>query len=116
MAVRMAQFRYYGEKHPNNQPLDNSWATYCTQETFRKYSPITQLGIQTLPGTRFYINSGITPIIIGATGVFELDTTNTSATITGLRIDQSSMELIKNLDNGHLIIDIVYGQQEEDET
>ena len=112
MASKITQLRYYAEGNENNQPRDNTWAAYCTQETFKKYSPITQLGIQTLPGTRFYINSGITPIIIGASGVFELDVTNTSATITGLRIDQSSMELIKNLDNGYLIIDLVYGEQQ----
>lgn len=111
MANRITQFRYYAEDNENNYPLENSWASYCTQETFKKYSPITQLGIQALPGTRFYINSGITPIIIGSTGVFELNVTNTAASITGLRIDQASMETIKNLPNGYLIIDLVYGEQ-----
>lgn len=111
MATRMVQFRYYAENNANNFPVENSWASYCTQETFKKYSPILQLGIQTLPGTRFYINSGITPIIIGATGIFELDVTNTSASITSLRIDQASMEQIKKLENGYLIIDLVYGEQ-----
>lgn len=111
MANRITQFRYYSEDNPNNYPIDNSWASYCTQETFKKYSPIMQLGIQTLPGTRIYLNSGITPIIIGSTGVFELDVSNTSATITGLRVDQYDMELIKNLPNGYIIIDLVYGEQ-----
>ena len=111
MAMRITQFRYYAEDNQNNQPLDLQWAAYCTQETFKKYSPILQLGIQTLPGTRLYLNSSTTPIIVGASGILELDVTNTSATITGLRIDQASMELIKNLSNGYLIIDLVYGDQ-----
>lgn len=116
MASRLTQFRYYAEDNQNNQPADLQWAAYCTQETFKKYSPILQLGIQTLPGTRFYLNSGTTPIIIGSSGVFELDVTNTSATITGLRIDQASMELIRDLMNGYIIIDLVYGEQGEKST
>lgn len=111
MATRITQFRYYAEDNKNNFPSKNTWASYCTQETFKKYTPIMQLGIQTLPGTKFYLNSAITPIIVGSTGVFELDVTNTTASITGLRIDQGSMELIRDLPNGYLIIDLVYGEQ-----
>lgn len=109
MATRITQFRYYAEGNENNFPQENSWPSYCSQETFKKYSPILQLGIQTLPGTKIYINSSINPIIIGATGIFELDVTNTSASINGLRVDQTSMELIRDLPNGYLIIDLVYG-------
>ena len=111
MATRITQFRYYAEGNENNYPQDFSWPSYCSQETFKKYSPILQLGIQTLPGTRIYLNSGISPIIIGATGIFELDVTNTSASIHGIRVDQQSMELIRDLENGYFIMDIVYGDQ-----
>ena len=107
---RMIQLRYYKEGSANNYPSDITWPEFCTQETFRKYNPITQLGIQALPGTRFYINSGINPIIIGGSGIFELDVTNTSASITSLRMDQKSMELIRDLETGYLIIDLVYGE------
>lgn len=108
MATKIAQFRYYAEQNSNNQPQDWSWATYCEASTFKNYSPILQLGIQTLPGTQLYINSSTTPIIVGHTGIFELDVTNTSASIANLRIEQSSMQQIKDLPNGYLIIDIVY--------
>ena len=111
MATKITQFRYYADGNPNNYPLEWTWPHYCTSETFKKYSPIKQLGIQTLPGTRLYINSSNTPIIVGSTGIFELDVATTTATINGLRIEQDSMELIRNLDNGYLIIDIVYGDQ-----
>lgn len=113
MATRITQFRYYAEGNENNFPKENSWPSYCSQETFKKYSPISQLGIQTLPGTKIYINSSINPIIIGATGIFELDVTKTSAVINGLRVDQASMELIRDLENGYIIIDLVHGEQED---
>lgn len=112
-ASRMVQLRYYTEGNANNYPSNITWPEFCTQETFKKYSPITQLGIQALPGTRFYINSGINPIIIGGSGIFELDVTNTSASITSFRMDQKSMELIRDLETGYLIIDLVYGEQED---
>ena len=38
---------------------------------------------------------------------FELDVTNTSASIASIRIEQSSMQKLRELDNGYLIIDIV---------
>jgi hypothetical protein len=35
--------------------------------------PIVQLGIQSVPGTKFYLNGSNNPIIIGNTGIYELD-------------------------------------------
>lgn len=110
MASRVTQFRYYAEGNVNNYP-ELSWPNYCTQETFKKFSPITQLGIQTLPGTRIFLNSSLEPIIIGTSGIFELDVSSTTAVITGLRVEQQSMELIRDLPNGYIIIDMVYGDQ-----
>ena len=48
---------------------------------------------------------------MGVSGIFELDISNTSATINSLRIDQESMDLIRTLENGYLIIDIIYEEQ-----
>lgn len=113
MASRVTQFRYYAEKNANNYPADLTWPGYCTQATFKKFSPIMQLGIQTLPGTKIYLNSSLEPIVIGSSGVFELDVTGTTAVITGLRVEQNSMEQIRDLPNGYIIIDMVYGDQGE---
>lgn len=109
--VRMLQFRYYADNNKNNYPLDWNWTQYCSSNTFKKYSPIVSIGIQTLPGTKFYLNGSLNPIIIGVSGIFELDVTNTSTTINNLHIDQKSMELIKNRENGYLIIDLIYEEQ-----
>lgn len=75
---------------------------------FKDYYPIIQLGIQSLPGLRFTINSNFDPIIIGATGIYELDLVDSSASITSLSFDQASLELINQNPDGYLIIDIVY--------
>ena len=112
MATRMLQFRYYYDGNENNNP-NWKWQLYCTANSFKKYSPITAIGVQTLPGTKIYLNGSITPIIIGNSGIFELDVANTSATINNFRVDQESMKLIRDLQNGYIIIDIVYEEQKE---
>lgn len=119
MSTRMTQFRYYADGNPNNCPYRKetdkgwNWSYYCTSENFKKYSPILSLGVQTLPGTKIYINNSYNPIIIGSSGIFELDVTNTSASINNIRVDEESMKLIKDLPDGYIIIDMVYEEQED---
>ena len=112
---RMIQFRYYDDNNPNNNSgafgEKWSWRDYCTSQNFKKYSPILAIGIQTLPGTKIYLNSSINPIIIGYSGIFELNVENTSVSINNIRVDQKSMELIRDLPNGYIIIDMVYEDQ-----
>lgn len=114
--AKMAQFRYYSDDNPNNSyPAVESenYSVFCADTAFRGYAPIHQFGIQTLPGTKIYINQSQNPIIIGGTGMLEIDCDATTATINTFRIDQSSMEIIRNLPNGYLVIDIVYGSEED---
>lgn len=107
------QLRFYGQYTPEfAQKPDiintrSDYKAYCEPTVFSQYAPIQQLGIQTLPGTRFYINNGIEPIIIGASGIYEIDLRNTSAIITAIHFSEESMERINNAKNGHLIIDII---------
>lgn len=109
--MKMKQFRYYYDDSPDNAPF-SKLTSYCDQTSFEAYKPIYQLGIQTLPGTQFYINTGLSPIVIGSTGIYEADLTNTTATISGIRFNEQSMQTIANVPNGYLIIDIVYGGEE----
>jgi hypothetical protein len=51
--------------------------------------------------------------VIGSTGIFEIDCQNTTANITTFRVAEDSMKTIDNLENGYLIIDIVYGEEKE---
>ena len=109
--LRLAQFRYYGNNNDNNYPAKSTMNFYCVDASFQAYKPIRQLGIQTLPGTKFYINQSQSPIIVGGTGIFEIDCTNTTAIINSIRFDKDSMTTINNLENGYLIIDILYGEE-----
>lgn len=110
----MTQFRYYADENNNNSP-NWRWTQYCATESFKAYSPILSLGVQTLPGTKFFINDSLTPIIIGNSGIFELDVSNTSVSINNIRFDQQSMETISSKQNGYLLIDVIYEDQKERE-
>lgn len=109
MAKHIMQFRYYDEGNSNNQPEGLKLNQLVNgEEVFSKYLPFTQLGIQSLPGTRFYLNKNIEgPVIIGTTGIYELELEGISK-ISSLKFDSKSLNLIKNNPNGYLIIDVIY--------
>lgn len=106
MAKKIMQFRYYTEGSPKNQPKDITKSRLIKGSVFANYLPITQLGIQTLPGTKFYLNNSTTPILIGSTGIYELDLEGLS-TITDLHFDGPSISSIDANDNAYLIIDVI---------
>ena len=113
MAKRIMQFRYYGEGNENNQPkgvinIDNLSGSRGDYSIFDDYNTITQLGIQALPGTRFILNNNSDgPIVIGSTGIYELELEGISS-IEALRFERESIEAIENNPNVGLIVDIVY--------
>lgn len=115
MAKRVMQIRYYGNTNSNNQPSvlkedlrTNKEHPLINGEVFDKYKPITQLGIQTLPGTRVYLNNNEEfPVIIGSTGIYELELEGISS-ITNLHFDSALLNAINSGSNGFLIVDIVY--------
>lgn len=111
MAKHIMQFRYYNdEQDNNNQPEDLKAKDLEKGENniFSKYTPITQLGIQALPGTRFTLNRNIEgPVIIGSTGIYELDLEGISK-INSLDFDPKSLKLIADNPNAFLIIDVIY--------
>ena len=111
MAKQIMQFRYYDESNSGqkNQPKNITRAKLASGSVFSNYFPITQLGIQALPGTKFYLNNGTTPIIIGSTGIYELDLEGLSE-ITHLSFDAASISSINNNPNAYLIVDIVCGE------
>ena len=114
MAKQIKQFRYYSdsEKNKNNQPtwLEKKFLMKDESVFEKDYFSITKLGIQTLPGTRFYLNNSIeAPVIVGPTGIYELDLEGISE-INNLYFDSKSLELINNNDSAYLIIDIIYNE------
>ena len=109
--MQIAQIRYYNDNDERNSPY-KLYTELCGDTAFKNFGIIKKLGIQTLPGTRVYFNKSITPIVIGATGIYELDLSdNTSAILHSIRFDKTSMETIRNLANGYLLVDILYDEK-----
>ena len=112
MAKQIKQFRYYKQNSPKNYPTNISIANLASGSIFSKYMPVIQLGIQSLPGTKFYLNNSNDPIIIGNTGIYELDLNGLSE-ITAISFDRASINAIATNQNGYLIVDILYEDGEE---
>jgi len=108
MAKKIMQFRYYGENNDKNQPYNINKQSLASGSIFSEHQclPIVQLGIQTVPGSKFYLNNGTTPIIIGSTGIYELDLDGVSS-ITQLSFDPASITALDGNLNGYLIVDII---------
>lgn len=123
MANKIKQFRYYNDTNNlgKNSPsvitidgadVDVSYAHYVSGAVFGECFPVLQFGIQSLPGTKFYLNNGNDPIIIGSTGIYELDLEGQTE-ITQIQMDGGSMKTINDNDSAYLIIDIIYDNGEE---
>lgn len=112
----VTQLRYYGIGNEKNIPLgeaDGYWINGINTETkkmknlLQDLGPAIKIGIQTLPGTIFYL-SDTNRIIIDHTGIYELDLTDTTTTINTLFFDPKSLAMISQIDNASLIVDILY--------
>jgi len=115
MTKKIMQFRYYGEENDKNQPSNitkNKLSMNGENNIFKDYYPIIQLGIQSIPGTKFYLNNSISPITIGSTGIYELDL-NGIAPIMNLSFDAVSLAAIDKNAGANLIVDIIYEAREE---
>ena len=111
MARIIKQFRYYND----NSNLNYPFAVNAQRVTINDYItgnifnyPIYELGIQALPGTKFYLNGGSgEPVMIGITGIYELDF-DLKNKITSLKFDSRSMQAIRDNDNAYLLVDVLY--------
>lgn len=110
MAKKIQQIRYY----PNGTNVYPSTLTVTSLKSgsaFQPYLPIVQLGIQTLPGVIFRLNGANNKVIVGSTGIYEIDVTD-GAQITNLAFDQASLDMIDASGSGYLIVDILYEKEE----
>ena len=116
MARAIKQYRYYAENDSRNYPAQSagtekcaSFTNLCNGNLFKNNQvyPILALGIQTLPGTKFYLNGSEDPIVVGATGIYELDVVD-KAEIVNMLFDPTSLLAIRDSANGYLLIDILY--------
>lgn len=120
MAKQVKQFRYYKDNDPKNYPQNLSkndlsgisYRNLLSGSLFMQYTPIIQLGIQTYPGVKFYLNNGETPVVVGYTGIYELNVEGV-ADISSLKFDATSLNQISKNDGAYLIIDIIYEDGED---
>ena len=111
MAKKVKQIRYYSDNHEQTHG-GPTYRNLISGSVFSNYVPILQLGIQTMPGTKFYLNGSNNPIIVGNTGVYELNLQGLTE-INSLQFDASSLSLIKSNESAYLIVDIIYEDGEE---
>lgn len=110
MAKFVNQIRYYGEGHVKNSSRDVNFTKLRSGSIFSNTLPITQLGIQTIPGVKVFINNHTSPIVIGQTGIYELNVDGLSH-ITDIKFDGNSLNLIDSSNNAYLIIDYIYEKE-----
>lgn len=114
MKKTIRQYCFYDSGNTNNNPRNITKESLTSGSIFFKDSTlgnITQLGIQSLPGTKFYLNNSITPVIIGFTGIYELDLKD-EAEITMLSFDSGSIDRIMETSSAFLIVDAIYEVEE----
>ena len=104
MEQQFKQFRYFGDRSNQNNV---SKTELITGGAFSSYTPIVELGIRALPGTKFYLNEGDSPVIVGYTGLFELEFKQ-GGSITSMRFSEDSINSInENINGGYIIVDIL---------
>lgn len=129
--LRIVQYRYYGEKNPiqdNFPPVvidKNQERTVLWPKpfSFEKYQGMQRIIIQTIPGIRIFMNSSKQnngfSIIIGKTGIFDSSNkdnltkagssfSNYLPNYDGFELDTTSKQIINSLENGYLIVTILY--------
>ncbi len=112
MARKVYQVRYYGDSEATangkNQPKDLTGNRLRSGSAFGQYTPMKQIGIQSMPGVKFYLNNSTEPITIGSTGIYELNVENMTE-ITALSFDTTSINMINQTPStSYIIVDILY--------
>lgn len=117
MSKVLKQFRYYGEKNNKNYPPDLTKNQLVSGSVFilqdNESAPIVSLGVQGIPGLKFYLNESVDPIILGNSGIYQLDLIN-NYEINKLSIEENSLENLVNVSSNaaYLIVDVIYEVEE----
>ena len=104
MARKIKQFKY-----PAGNDVSSDMFKDGTIFAEKGVYPILQLGIQGLPGTKFYLNGSIYPICIGLSGIYDLEVKN-GVIISKLEFSADSMA--KYASGSVLIVDVIYEEKE----
>lgn len=120
MIREVYQFRYYGEGSDKNYHpgmKDKEYTKINANDlqsgvAFNKYMPVRQLGVQSIPGTKFYLNDSISPIVIGSTGIYEIEL-NSLVEIKKLSFDPESIQAVQQSPTFFIIVDILCEKENE---
>ena len=106
---QIKQFRYYHKDTTKNYPsTEVTEANIVSGNIFGGHGDITHLGIQAIPGTIFYLNNSYDrPIVIGFTGIYELQLNNLG-TIYAIKFDLKNLNELYTDKTNSIFIDIVY--------
>lgn len=104
--AKIKQFRYYGKNSTENYPAGLTASDLTSGTIFQQYTPIVQLGIQCLPGTMCRIGGNENPVIIGSTGIYDINIPDMK--IEGLDFMEESINRLEETSGAYLIIDILY--------
>ena len=100
---RIKQFRYYGNDIEKNAPRQGD--IFFKGNWFQDIGAVSHLGVQAMPGIRFYLNNSSSSISVVQTGIYELDLGDLGI-IQSFKLDFSSFDA-KDLKYG-IIVDVVY--------
>lgn len=106
MAQQFKQFVYCGPGSSYNT-AGLTASALIDGSAFNGYTPITQLGIQAPPGTKFNLNYSTLPIIVGFTGIFQIDL-STGGNIEAIKFYSDSINKIAENSSSILIVDLIY--------
>ena len=116
----LKQYRYFGESSSLNSP-SGAAGSAITQQGLKSGKiffnsedliSIASLEIETWPGIQFYLNDSVDPIIVGASGVFELSLAD-NFELNALRFKKESVDLLMDSSNdAYLIVNVVYNTKE----
>lgn len=111
MKKSIQQYRFFAPDSPQNYAIETT-EKLVDGTFFGEKVPIFQLGIQGLPGTRFYLNDTVTPVIIGDSGIFEIELGKGITEISKVKFDCASLDAIAKSQDAYLIIDTLYLESE----
>ena len=104
----IAQVRYYGTNNANGNNSEGvAYNKLVSGSIFKNHFPMVQLNIQATPGTKFYLNNSPSYLVVGPSGIYNLNL-NGVAVITALNFDAASINAIHSSTDGYLIIDYIY--------
>lgn len=113
MAMKFKQLRFYNYSadtalnEPHLSGVEDGILKWYNGNAFTNYLPVSRIGIQAPPGTKFYLNGSSTPVKVGWTGLFELDL-NQGGEITSLSFDTGSLNFINGNSNACILLDLIY--------